>query len=305
MSSYSVAEEIECKPFSREEIQRRLEGCPCLPSLSTIDKALKEILSNDDRMTSQIAEIIRRDPSLSSRLLRLVNSVYYGVSGTVKSIEEAVFYLGVRQVRELTLFTPVIEDLEKLGGTNLFPWREFWRHSIAVAVMTREIMELKKSSGDELNYLAGLIHDVGKIVMAATFPKHFKMIYHHASNIPENLLEQECRILGVDHAELGAMFLRRQIMPRIFVEVAEFHHQPGMVRFHPQAIAAVQVADLMVRHAKIGNSGNSSEVPAGGWTETRAWRILFDGQCEKEKTITLAALKRMLDRLPAILEGLV
>src|SRR5579871_477158 len=97
-----------CEPLGLQQIENRLKNCPCLPSLSSIDSALKELLSADQRYTSQIAEIIRRDPSLTARLLRLVNSVYYGISTPIKSIEEAVFYLGVRQIRQLAMVTPVI-----------------------------------------------------------------------------------------------------------------------------------------------------------------------------------------------------
>jgi HD-like signal output (HDOD) protein len=110
--------------------------------LSTIDSALKELLVADQRYTSQIAEIIRRDPSLTARLLRLVNSVYYGVSQRITNIEEAVFYLGVRQIRQLAMVTPIIEDFQKLAGNRAYPWREFWRHCIGTALMTREVIAI-------------------------------------------------------------------------------------------------------------------------------------------------------------------
>src|SRR5580704_8608447 len=114
-----------CERLERTQIDARLSGCACLPSLGTIDSALRELLGADQRYTSQIAEIIRRDPSLTSRLLRLVNSVYYGMSKPVKNIEEAVFYLGVRQIRQLAMVTPIIEDFQKLAGNYRFAWREF------------------------------------------------------------------------------------------------------------------------------------------------------------------------------------
>jgi HD-like signal output (HDOD) protein len=86
-------------PLTFQQIEGRLRNCARLPSLRSIDSALRELLNADQRYTNQIAEVIRRDPSLTSRLLRLVNSVYYGLSSPVNSIEEAVFYLGVRQIR--------------------------------------------------------------------------------------------------------------------------------------------------------------------------------------------------------------
>ena len=101
---------------------------------------VRELLNADQRYTSQVAEIIRRDPSLTARLLRLVNSVYYGLSSPVNSIEEAVFYLGVRQIRQLVMVTPVIEDFTRLAGQTDFPWREFWQHCIGTAILAREVL---------------------------------------------------------------------------------------------------------------------------------------------------------------------
>src|SRR5579863_928986 len=111
-----------------KDIRSRLARCPSLPSFSSINQALQGLLLTEQRYTTQIAEIIRRDPSLTSRLLRLVNSVYYGMAKPVKNIEEAVFYLGVRQIRQLAMVTPIIEDFQKLAENRAFPWRDFWRH---------------------------------------------------------------------------------------------------------------------------------------------------------------------------------
>ena len=141
-------------------------------------RALKELLGADQRYTTQIAEIIRRDPSLTSRLLHLVNSVYYGLANPIKNIEEAVFFLGVRQIRQLAMVTPVIEDFQKLTSDQRFPWRQFWRHCIGVALITRELVDLVKSPDGESDYVSGSIHDVGKIVMSSVFPDHFQAIYY-------------------------------------------------------------------------------------------------------------------------------
>ncbi len=305
MSSEASAPHTTCERLDRAHIDARLSGCACLPSLSSIDSALRELLGADQRYTSQIAEIIRRDPSLTARLLRLVNSVYYGMSKPVRNIEEAVFYLGVRQIRQLAMVTPIIEDFQRLAEGRKFPWRQFWRHCIAVALMTREITDLLQSQDDEIDYVAGLIHDVGKIVMASAFPDHFTEIYHNRAEMSGNLLEWEREVLGVDHAELGAMYLRRQRLPEIFVEIVQNHHVPQNARVQGTITAAVHVADLLVRHTKIGDSGNRTEVEFDSWVESPGWKILFAHQTDAEKSITRASLNRSLERIPAILESLV
>ncbi|MEP6664075.1 MAG: HDOD domain-containing protein, partial [Verrucomicrobiota bacterium] len=305
MLTDTVSPEPRCKPLSLRQIEFALENCPCLPSLGSIDGALKGLLSADHRYTSQIAEIIRRDPSLTLRLLRLVNSVYYGRGEEAKSIEEAVFFLGVRQIRELAMITPVIEDLQRLGGNHRFAWRDLWRHCIGTAILTREIIHLAQSTNEDLHYLGGLIHDVGKIVMAAAFPKHFDAIHQRHQETGEDLLLIEMEILGMDHTDLGAFYLRKQNLPQVFVAVAQFHHQPETANNHKVVVAAVHVADLVVRHARIGHSGNHAVVEEDSWLETAGWKILFENQTEAGRAITHASLKRKLERIPSILEGLV
>ena len=162
------------------EIQSRLGRCPSLPSLSSINKSLLDLVLNEQRYSVQIGEIISRDPSLTSRLLRLVNSVYYGLSSPVTTIEDAVFYLGIRQIRQLVLVTPVIEDFQKLTLQCAFPWREFWQHCIGTGILTHEIACQAQAIPEESDYIAGLVHDVGKIVMAWAFPDHFAEIHRLA-----------------------------------------------------------------------------------------------------------------------------
>ena len=297
--------QASCEPLDLQQIENRLKVCACLPSLGSIDSALKELLGADQRYTSQIAEIIRRDPSLTARLLRLVNSVYYGISTPIKNIEEAVFYLGVRQIRQLAMVTPVIEDFQKLTGSSRFPWREFWRHCIGTALMTREVIDIVQSPNEEIDYVAGLIHDVGKIVMASAFPDHFQEIYRNRTESGLDLLQLEKEVLGIDHAELGALYLKRQVLPEVLVEIVQYHHRPELAQNHIYIVAAVQVADFLVRHAKIGNSGNRVEITDESWLSSAGWNILFAHQTEEEKVITRASLKRSLERIPTILEGLI
>lgn len=293
-------------PLKSEQIQVRLRACPSLPSLGSINSALQELLHAEQRYTAQISEIIRRDPSLTARILRLVNSVFYGLTVPVNSIEEAVFYLGVRQIRQLSMVTPIIEEFQKLAGNTPFPWREFWQHCIGTAILSREIITSVSAPQDEADYLAGLIHDVGKIAMASAFPDHFTAIQRRIHAHPEaGLLAIEKEVLGIDHAELGGLYLKNHNLPHVFVETARFHHAPENAGTDNTVIAATQIANLLVRQAQIGNSGDPEPVSEATWQQASGWRILFPNQNEAEVNIARANLKRSLQRLPTILEGLV
>jgi putative nucleotidyltransferase with HDIG domain len=291
--------------LSRKEIDLRLELCPSLPSLGSINQALQGLLSAENRYSAQISEIISRDPSLTSRLLRLVNSVYYGLSEPVNSIEEAVFYLGMRQIRQLTTVTPIIEDFQRLSGKCVFPWREFWQHCIGTAILTREIFSGVQSPTDESDYVAGLVHDVGKIVMAYSFPDHFAEIHQRAELGARDLIELENEVLGIDHAELGALYLERHRLPDLMVKAARFHHQPEKAEGFEEIVASVQIADLLMRNGRIGCSGNFVEVTRDHCLQASGWQVLFPDRHGAEEAIARASLNRTLERLPSVLEGLV
>ncbi len=292
-------------PVGPKEIQSQLARCPSLPSLGSINKALQGLLLTEQRYTAQIAEIISRDPSLTSRLLRLVNSIYYGLGTPVNSIEEAVFYLGVRQIRQLAMVTPIIEDFQRLTRQCTFPWREFWQHCIGTAILTREVATNTSAQTDDSVYVAGLVHDVGKIVMAWTFPDHFAEIHRQALPGTRDLIEIENEVLGIDHAELGALYLERHHLPQVMISSARYHHRPEKATQIPQVIASVQIADLLLRSEKIGCSGNYLEVTREECFQAPGWKILLHDTPEAEQTIARAALSRTLGQIPQMLEGLV
>src|ERR1700742_4222675 len=277
-----------------KEIESQLALCPSLPSLGSINQALQGLLQAEQRFSAQISEIIRRDPSLTSRLLRLVNSVYYGLTTPVNSIEEAVFYLGVRQIRQLTMVTPIIEDFQRLTRQCNFPWREFWQHSIGAAILTREVVSTVQAPNDETDYVAGLVHDVGKIVMAWSFPDHFSEIHRQALQGTTDLSQIELEILGIDHSELGALYLERHRLPELMVKAARFHHRPEQADRYAHVIGSVQIADLLLRGEKIGCSGNYVPVSREQCLAASGWRVLFPDAQQAEQAIAKASLHRSL-----------
>jgi putative nucleotidyltransferase with HDIG domain len=293
------------KKLDPKTIRSQVGSCPALPSLGSISKALQDLLFAEQRFSAQISEVIRRDPSLTARLLRLVNSVYYGLSTPVNNIEEAVFYLGVRQIRQLTMVTPIIEDFQRLTHQCAFPWREFWQHCIGTAIITREIIGSVQAPMDESDYVAGLVHDVGKIVMAWSFPEHFSEIHRQAINGTLDLVNIETEVLGLDHGEVGALYLEHHRLPEVMIQSARFHHHPENAQQHQALVASVQIADLLLRNAKIGCSGNFVEVTQDQCLAASGWHVLFPKPGEAEHAIARASLNRSLERLPSVLEGLV
>ncbi len=288
-------------------MESKIKNCARLPSLRSIDSALRELLNADHSFISQISEVIGRDPSLTARLLRLVNSVYFSLNSSVNTIDEAVFYLGVRKIRQLALATPIIDDFSKLAGKSpLFPWRKFWQHCIGTAILTRELSAATDGGTDEADYVCGLVHDVGKIVMASALPEYFAEVNRLVQCGGSDRRQIEFEVLGFDHCEVGAIYLQEHKLPPAMVEAARFHHTPGNATQHSKIVAAVNIANTLVRHSNTGSSGHPWVAGETEWTEVAAWDILLPDDLNRaRRNPAIKTMQRALDRLPGIVDGLV
>ncbi len=306
-AQHSSSPLLPLAPYPEDEIRRRIQACPKLASLQSVNRALGELVRAEHTLNSQIAEVIRRDPSLAARLLRMVNSVYFGLSTRVNSIEEAVFFLGQRQIRELSLATPVIDELEKLQtrSTASLPWKELWTHSIASAMLAREIFaSTPVGVDDDTDYLTGLLHNVGKIVMACAFPEETRQLLQVAAADPARFCQFERDLIGWDHGRIGAHYLARHQLSEEIVGAVEFHNDPGAAPHHQNFAAAVQVADLVARHAGLSGGFETIEpVPADAWLALPGWTLLF-GSDPAGAERARAAIAQALPRLPLMLQGL-
>lgn len=295
------------RSYSDAEITQRIDACPKLASLQSINRALAGLVNSEQSYNSQIAEIIRRDPSLTARLLRMVNSVYFGLTAKVNNIEEAVFYLGLRQIRELSMATPVIEELEKINRSTVrLPWKELWKHSIGSAIMTREILATTTLLiDDDTDYIIGLLHNVGKVVMASAFPEEFARLVSTSFSSPIEAAALERELIGWDHARIGGYYLQRHQLSSEITDAVYYHNNPEAAPAHAFFAAAVQVADQLVRFAGIpGGFEKVDPIRDDAWLELPGWRILY-GSGEKETRIARAALSNSVQRLPTVLNGLV
>lgn len=295
-------------PYSDEAIRRRLDACPKLASLESINRKLTSLVNSDQSLTSQIADIIRRDPSLSARLLRMVNSVYFGLSANVSSIEEAVFFLGLRQLRELSRATPVIEDLTRLQSSTQFApelWKSLWNHSVGTAMLTREILASAPITvDDETDYLVGLLHNLGKIIMAYSFPEELMAVASTPLSLPNDVCALERELIGWDHAQIGGYYLERHNLPEELVFAVRYHNEPDQAPRQRILASAVQVADHLVRHSGIaGGFEQVANIADGSWQQLPGWKILYGAEAAESK-LARASLDNTLQRLPSMMAGL-
>jgi HD-like signal output (HDOD) protein len=283
---------------------KKLRKCPKLASLHSIFEALGSLLESDHAYLSQIAELIGRDPPLTSRLLKLVNSMLYAMDLPCANIEEATLAAGLDKISELILSTPVIEDLQQLHQADTkVEWTQFWKHSIATAILSREIFAHRKESNrGDVDYIAGLIHNVGKIIFALLFPEKFTTLACRTYKDKIEETEAEYKIAGADHAVLGAYYLNANRFPVEIVESTLCHLRPSQALEQPDLSATVQLASNLARLAGIAGI---EKLPRPEWADIEkleGWAILF----QADSCIHLRqALDPTLEQLSFFLDSMV
>lgn len=207
--------------IDRELLARILDGRKELRSLpQTLAEVLK-LARDEETPTSKMADAIGRDPAMTAKLLRLVNSPYYGMPRKVTSISQAVMTLGMRQVTALALSTSVYSTI---GGmhTSLDRLR-FWRHSLETAIGCRMIGKALGRKNVEELYIAGLLHDIGLLILEGAFPKEFPAVWR-SSRDELSLVEHEEQAWGTNHALVGQFLLEQWSLPESICGAVGRHH---------------------------------------------------------------------------------
>jgi HD-like signal output (HDOD) protein len=292
--------------MNEAELRQRIEGCPKLASLRSIHGALADLLRNHHSQAGQFAEIIARDPSLTARLLRMVNSVYFGLGTQVGTIEDAVLYLGLRQIRSLAMATPVLEDLSAMGADGpQVSWRDFWLHTLACAFATRDILNQSEVSiDDDTDYITGLLQNVGKVVIAKVFPAEFAQLTQTSYANEAQVLAAERALLGWDHAAIGAYYLASHKVPAEIVEAVRYHHEPQHAPARTPLAAATHLADGYARFAGLTGGVELRPAPTEEELIAQPAAALLWGEDLAARTAQMQPLAEGMRRLPALVNAL-
>lgn len=231
-------------------LTRLLESLPTLPMVAL---KLGELIHSRRSSVQQVAEVLRADPSLSAKLLRLVNSAYFGIPGGVTDVARAIPFVGFNTIYQLVLSVSVLDTLKTPSGMAFDP-RALWMHSLAVASAARVIGEELRHTDTGSLFTAGLLHDMGKIALAKVAPETFISAIALARDEGLSSAEAERRLGLPSHDRVGSDLARRWRLPAALSVPIEAHHviaQPQvralMVGPHRVAAEVIAVSDLIAQ----------------------------------------------------------
>jgi putative nucleotidyltransferase with HDIG domain len=243
---------LEGKPRGKalkKKILQTLTGV--LPSMPQIVLKAQEILSNPDSSLKALASVIATDQAISVRALKLANSAYYGLAGKVTSIGHASVLLGAKTLGEIIIMAGTSGVLgNTLRGYGLES-EEVWRHSLAVAIGSRFIAERAGSEMSNDAFMAGLIHDSGKIMLDQHMYERRDALKEFMKEGQQPIYKAEHHLLGFDHSEIGAEVCESWGIPSSLTEAIKYHHHPSRSPRN-QLAYIVQVADTLAIRCGIG-----------------------------------------------------
>ncbi|MDR0362575.1 MAG: HDOD domain-containing protein [Planctomycetota bacterium] len=238
------------------DIREVLDNFGDMPILPDVVAKLTQLIASPRTTASDINEILSRDPSLTARILRLVNSSYYGFSRRITTITNAVVILGFNQVRNLALSAFIMDNFS-VSKASGFDMKAFWRHSIGTALVAGHIAKGLRVKLEEDAFVCALLHDLGKSVMAMKAPEDMRAVLAVVEAERIVFHEAEKKTLDYDHATIGAALMERWNLPELMVEVARCHHDPESASEETRPLASVvNFADIIARSTLMGSAGD-------------------------------------------------
>ncbi len=222
-----------------------------------------DLASNPDTSLLDMGTFIARDTALVTRLLKMINSVVYGLPRRISSVNEALLLLGLDAARGLLLNLTIFDLLKKaMVG--------FWEHSAGCAVVSRLIATKKGITDPEELSVYGLLHDLGKTILVIHWPDIYAKALDEAKAEGTSIRAMETEYFGVNHATAGSWLARQWRFPRKCVEVIKYHHAPQLATWAKAETAVVHLADIIVRGRGFGFAGDDS-VPV---VDPAAWDLM-------------------------------
>ena len=246
---------------SEKDVNRLLEMAPdAVPLPATTMKIIKLIGDSSSSM-QEVAAVMEMDQALTARVLRVANSAYYGLPRQVASARDAVVLLGQNTLRSLVFTASVSGVLGRKADGYAMEEGELWKHSISVAVASRIVAGFSHRALAEEAYVAGLLHDIGKIVLDQFMTDEFSETFEYAAANSVPFSDAEREIVGADHAHVGGLLAERWELPDNYVAAIRYHHDPLASGDMKLLTSIVHIADLIALELGLGLGADGLQYP--------------------------------------------
>ncbi len=267
--------------LSKEEIANRLRHIESLPTLPPIVSRLNQMVTDEDVTAIKLGQVIEKDQVLTSKLLKMVNSSFFGFPQRISTVSNAIVLLGFNVIKTLIVTSSIFEVMQS-SDVGLF------EHSLGCATAAGILARECGIKNPEEISTAGLIHDLGKIAVRAELPTEYQHIQEVVNEKKIPMREAELEILGIGHPEIGGYLARQWNLPDRLVIPIESHHEPSRSSDFSNISAIIHFADILIRAVGFG-SGGDPWVPA---LDHQAWE-----QIKLGKTVTRRVLEELDQRL--------
>jgi HD-like signal output (HDOD) protein len=249
--------------LSNAALRQLLASIQTLPSIPTIYQDLVAAMKSPHASINTAAAIIAKDMAMLSKVLQVVNSAYFGLRRTISSPAHALALLGLDLVKGLVLMVKLFEQCDR-GGQLPVPLEQLWRHGLTTAINARAIATSAGagSLAVEHAFMAGLLHDVGLLVLNTNFPDRYREVFRLIRDDGRLLLESEHEVFGATHADVGAYLLGIWGLHEAIVEAVAFHHDPRpSQQDHAHVLAGVHVANVLDEESdRMITGGTATEI---------------------------------------------
>ncbi len=227
----------------------RVENISTVPTVPSVLKQLSTIIENPKISLNEISHFVSKDPALTTKILQMVNSALYGFPGRISSVNHAVMLLGLNVVKGLLLSVSVFEIMHKA----MIGLRE---HSIGVAIASKVIAQKKGLKEPEEVFVAGLLHDVGKVILILLYPDEYEKAVKETDTSSIAIFDAERNHFSETHAAVAGWLSEKWHFPKKLCDCLANHHRPPVSTLAPLETSIVHMADILVKARGIGYSGD-------------------------------------------------
>lgn len=245
----------ELKPSNEPLARSVIEDMSALVSPPDVYLKISDMISDNTASAGQLSEVIMRDPSLAARILKLVNSSYYGLRTKVDTVSRAVAVIGMHELSSLVYSMCAVQSFSRISSsvTNM---NTFWRHGVYCGLAAKAIATKVNCLNTERLFVAGLLHDIGTLTINSRFPEIAEEAIFKSQGDEGQLVLAEHEALGFDHAYLGSMMLQNWNMPEATCDAIRYHHQPRAAKVTVLEASILNAADTL---ANFSGTGSFSE----------------------------------------------